>query len=214
MRSISGSSNWLFLCVLFSPLVPVPGAVLEQVAFASQQPSAVPAPRVVVEQLTIGSAGESAGVQQRARKRNAAEYDRIQAQSAELNSAKDQGKIKKLIFRLRELSAEREQIAEQIKKTAPRFASLQHPQPLDLGATRRMLDPGTALLSYSVGEDHTVLFVVQRDGSDPALSIFTVPVHTELQHRESKDEALRAAQLELAHRAVHRHRTASGRVAR
>ena len=113
---------------------------------------------------------------QRARKRNAAEYDRVQSQIAELSPAKDQRKIDELLGRLRELSGEREQIAGQIKKTSPHFASLQFPEPLDPDRTRQVLDPGTTLLSYSVGEDHTILFVVQPAGSEPGLSVFTVPV--------------------------------------
>lgn len=113
---------------------------------------------------------------QRARRQNGAEYDRVQAQIAELNPAKDQKKIDGLLARLRELSGEREQIAEQIKKTSPRFASLQYPQPLDVAGTREVLDPGTTLLSYSVGDEHTILFVVQSAGSEAGFSVFTLPV--------------------------------------
>jgi CHAT domain-containing protein/Tfp pilus assembly protein PilF len=113
---------------------------------------------------------------QRARKRNAANYDNVQAQLAELNSSQDKDKIAKLFARLRELSSEREEIAEQIAKASPRFASLQYPQPLDLSATCRILDPGAVLLSYTVGEDHTVLFVVSSEGTGPGLSVFMLPI--------------------------------------
>lgn len=115
-------------------------------------------------------AGDVPAVLQDARKHNAAEYDRVQSQMATLSPAKDQKSIDELLARLRELNAERGQIAEQIKKTSPRFASLQYPEPLDLSATRQMLDPGTTLLSYSVLEDYTVLFVVQPAGGDPDLA--------------------------------------------
>jgi CHAT domain-containing protein/Tfp pilus assembly protein PilF len=121
-------------------------------------------------------AADVPAVLQRARKRNAAEYDRVQAQIGELNPTKDEKKIDELLVRLRELSAKREQIAEEIKKTSPRFASLEYPQPLDLNATRQVLDPGTALLSYSVGQEHTVLFIVRPVGNEPGLSVFTLPV--------------------------------------
>jgi len=125
--------------------------------------------------------------QQRARKRNAAEYDHVQAQIAGLNATKEQEKIASLLARLRELNANREQITEQIRKTSPRFASLEYPEPLDLAATRQTLDPGTALLSYTAGAEKTVLFVVQPAASEPGLSVFTLPVTgKELEARVSR----------------------------
>ena len=122
-------------------------------------------------------ASDVPGDLQRTRKRNAAEYDQVQAQIAELNPSKDRPRIDKLLARLRELGTQREQIAEQIRRSSPRFASLHYPQPLDLAATRETLDPGTALLSYTVGGEHTVLFVVQPKDSGPALAVFTLPVN-------------------------------------
>jgi CHAT domain-containing protein len=113
---------------------------------------------------------------ERARKRNAAEYDRTQAQLAQLNPTKDRQKVDELVARLRDLNAERGQIIEKIKNVSPRFASLQYPQPLDLPATRKILDPGTTLLSYGVFEDRTVLFIVQPEGVDPGFSALTLPV--------------------------------------
>ena len=40
---------------------------------------------------------------------------------------------------------------------------MKYPQPLDLKGTRAALDPGTLLLSYSVGEESTVLFSVSKE---------------------------------------------------
>jgi len=113
---------------------------------------------------------------QRARKRNAADYDNVQAQLGELNSAQDKDKFAAAQARLHELSAQRDEIADRIAKASPRFASLQYPQPLDVAATRRILDPGDLLLSYAAAEDRTVLFVVAPEGSGPGLSVFTLPI--------------------------------------
>ncbi len=124
---------------------------------------------------------------QRARKRNAGEYDRTQAQIAGLNPAKDKEKIGKLQARLRELNAQREQIAEQIKKTSPRFAALQYPQPLDLAATRAALDPGTALLSYAIGKESSMLFVVQPANRDPGLSVFPLALNEPKLQKDVQD---------------------------
>jgi CHAT domain-containing protein/tetratricopeptide (TPR) repeat protein len=116
---------------------------------------------------------------QRERKFNAADYDRTQAQIARLNPTKDAAQIEQSLIRLRELATEREQITERIKRTSPRFAALQYPQPLDLQGTREVLDTGTALLSYSVGAEQTVLFVVQPNGVTPGFSVYTLAVAEE-----------------------------------
>jgi CHAT domain-containing protein len=113
---------------------------------------------------------------QRERKLNAVQYDGIQAKISELNPQKDAAQIGQLHTRLRVLAQEREQIAEQIKRTSPRFAALQYPQPLDVQGTRQALDPGTVMLSFSVGPANTDLFVVHPNGAAPGLSVHIIPV--------------------------------------
>ncbi len=44
--------------------------------------------------------------------------------------------------------------------TSPELAALRHPQPLDLAGAQKALDPGTVMLSYSVGESQVDLFAV------------------------------------------------------
>jgi CHAT domain-containing protein/Tfp pilus assembly protein PilF len=53
-----------------------------------------------------------------------------------------------------------------IRVASPRFAALQYPQPLDVAATRGVLDPGTVLLSYLIGEHTSHLFVVGPGDKD------------------------------------------------
>jgi CHAT domain-containing protein/Tfp pilus assembly protein PilF len=105
------------------------------------------------------------------RQRNAAEYDRLQAQMAVLNPNKDAVRIEQSIARLRKLRSERGHIAEQIKKGSARLASLQYPEPLGVRETRRVLDPGTCLLSYSVHDDRTVLFAMNAQETLTVISI-------------------------------------------
>lgn len=99
----------------------------------------------------------------RERTRLNAEYDDTQAAIAELNPARDQARVDRMLARLRELRDTREALAGTIRKASPRFASLHYPQPLDLGAAQRALDTGTVLLAYSVTKEKTFLFVVQPD---------------------------------------------------
>jgi CHAT domain-containing protein/Tfp pilus assembly protein PilF len=108
------------------------------------------------------------------------DYDRTQAKLGELSPEKDAQAIEGLLVRLRELRQKQGEIAERVKKASPRLASLQYPEPLDLAGIGKALDPGTVLLSYSVGEDKTYLFVVQPTPKllprAPSLSVFTLPL--------------------------------------
>jgi CHAT domain-containing protein len=106
-----------------------------------------------------------------------AEYDRVQAAIAKLDPAQDHTQIETLLVRLRELRQKQEEIATRARETSPRFASLQYPQPFDLAAARNALDPGTALLAYSVGKETTVLFVVLPSAlPDSGLSVIPLDV--------------------------------------
>jgi len=118
-----------------------------------------------------------------ARRRNAAAFDRTQSDIAALTPHKDSARIEQLQKRLQELAREREEITERVRRASPRLATLQYPQPLDLETTRRNLDPGTALLSYVVAETQTALFVVLPAGTEPGLSLFTVPVSLKVLRR-------------------------------
>ena len=113
---------------------------------------------------------------QRERKLNAAAFDRTQTEISQLNPAKDEAKIQQLLSALRELVAERERIALRVKRASPRYAALQYPQPLGVPETRDTLDQGTLLLSYSVGVERTVLFAVLPRGTEPGLSVYTLPI--------------------------------------
>jgi len=77
---------------------------------------------------------------------------------------------------LADIQRELDDIREEIRRSSPRFAALQYPQPLDLEGARQALDPGTVLLSYSVGEEHSFLFVVRPEGG---LTVETLPLGEE-----------------------------------
>ncbi len=65
-----------------------------------------------------------------------------------------------------------DEIRAEVRAAAPRLAALQDPEPLDLEATRATLDAGTLLLSYSIGEERSLLFAVGPD--DSALEVFAL----------------------------------------
>ncbi len=99
------------------------------------------------------------------RRRVAVRFDRAQKQLARLNPQDHGPRVEGLQVSLRRLRDEARDIEEKIRRASPRLAALQYPQPLDLEATRAALDPGTLMLSYSVGETSTLLFAVAPDGT-------------------------------------------------
>lgn len=100
----------------------------------------------------------------RTRRRLANLYDRTLYRMVGLSLTRDRETIDVLTQELRDLRWRYEQTLEAIRRASPQLAALQDPQPLDLQGARETLDPGTVLLSYSVGEERSDLFVVTRGG--------------------------------------------------
>src|SRR5262249_35583828 len=72
------------------------------------------------------------------------------------------------------LRLEQDSLRTRIRAASPRLASLRDPQTLDLQATTKALDPGTLLLSYSVGKERSFLFAV---GPEPGrFAIHPIPL--------------------------------------
>jgi len=72
--------------------------------------------------------------------------------------------LEKLETRLDELQTEYDGIENRIRAASPRYASLTSTRPLKLAdVQRQVLDPETALLEYSLGEEASYLWVVTRD---------------------------------------------------
>jgi len=143
---------------------------------------------------------------QNARRLNAAAYGRVEAELSKLDPIKHRNQREQLLSRLQELTSERAEITNRLRQLSPGFAALQYPQPLDLAGARKILDAGTALLTYDVGDEETTLFVVHPVGKDPGLSVVKLAVGDQklrrqieafrrfiLERRTSNDSAFRAA---------------------
>ena len=107
---------------------------------------------------------------------NAAEYDRVQRQIKDLDPVSEAEQVSKRVNRLRELTAERTRIDDQIKQSSPRLAGLKYPKPLNAAEAAVALDPGTLLLSYAVGAKRTSLFVLGASGAKIPLREFPLPL--------------------------------------
>jgi CHAT domain-containing protein/Tfp pilus assembly protein PilF len=94
------------------------------------------------------------------RKNLAREYDWTQNELRELDPQKDKERIGELQSGLRELQAKQSELIGRIKKASPKYASLRYAEPLDVPGVQKALDPGTVLLSYSIGEKAGYLFIL------------------------------------------------------
>jgi CHAT domain-containing protein/Tfp pilus assembly protein PilF len=107
----------------------------------------------------------------RDRWRIAAGYDRVRQELAEVDPGENTGRIEALNAELRRLHAEAAEVEARIRREAPKLAALQYPQPLDFRAAQQALEPGTVMLSYSVGTERTHLFIVTPGAPIAAMEI-------------------------------------------
>lgn len=107
------------------------------------------------------------------RRRLGARYDRVQRELSELGRNQDWPRIQTLRRQLRGLREQLDQVQTRLRESSPDLAALRDPAPLGLDGIREALDPGTVLLSYSVGEDRTLLFVVTVEAG---LQVESVPI--------------------------------------
>jgi len=105
------------------------------------------------------------------------QIDRTQARLKRVNVPEDGASVAELNKRIGELEGERDALGERIRELAPRFASFAQPEARGFDEVRASLDPGTVLLSYSVGKESSLLFVVGAEGSrTPSLRAVALPV--------------------------------------
>jgi CHAT domain-containing protein/tetratricopeptide (TPR) repeat protein len=103
------------------------------------------------------------------RRRLASLYDRTQASLASAEGEQAQ----ELARELRRLGAEHQALADRIRAAAPGYAALRYPEPLDAGSARAALEPGTALLAWSLGRRSSHVFVLTAAGG---LAVRELPV--------------------------------------
>ncbi len=116
-----------------------------------------------------------------ARQRLTVEYDHVQRQMPSLSPERDKERLKALRQELRKMQRKLEKNAVEILNASPKLAALQYFRPLDLSGAREALDSGTVMLSYSVGQEQTDLFVVMAKED---LEVVTLPVGEEKLRRE------------------------------
>lgn len=142
----------------------------------------------------------------RARQELNSEYDRVQQALAGLTAPVQASEVDRLHALLRDLRESRARLVVQGRGTSPRLAALQYPQPLDLAGVQQALDPGTVLLSYRVGADRTLLFVVHGETKAARvprpMTIHQLPVGRQALRERNHGRAARHRAAGRSHRAV------------
>lgn len=84
-------------------------------------------------------------------------------QHAAIDAAPDAGsRLSRLDVSIRDLTTDLERLRDEMRRRNPLFATIAHPHPLSLRAIQRqLLDPGTLLLTYSLGEQESYLWSVE-----------------------------------------------------
>jgi len=105
------------------------------------------------------------------------EYEATRARLESLPGDAPPERVLELITALRVLRHRQGEIADALRRRVPRFGAVEPPEPLGAAAVAAALDPGTTLLSYSVTDDETFLFVISRaPGSAPPLQLFRLGI--------------------------------------
>lgn len=139
----------------------------------------------LLAQRDLRFAGELPATLYTERHRLASEYDRAQAALADWVPEQSSAERERLEGRLRDLRLEQAKNEERIRTSNPHLGSLESPAPLDPSAARSVLDPGTALLTYSVGESRSYLFVLTANGvPGPGLTLYSLAIGKEGLRRE------------------------------
>lgn len=93
------------------------------------------------------------------RREHRREVDEVLGQLARLGEGQSE-RIAALRGRLEELEHERQEIAADVRLEAPRLAELEASETLDAAAIAERLDPGTAFVSWWLGEEESLVFAV------------------------------------------------------
>lgn len=105
---------------------------------------------------------------------------RIEDRLARLDPVADQESLQRYRSRLSSAEAQLDEIEEEIRAAAPRYAAFSSPEATSFRDLQQLLDDGTAVLSYSLGEGHSMaLVVVAASGGRPSIEAFPIPVGAE-----------------------------------
>ena len=104
---------------------------------------------------------------------------------------------RRLLDRLQDLRRQQEEVRAEIRSTSSRVAALNYPEPLDVAAIESLLESGTVLLSYCIGEQASYLFVIEVGRKGVAAYGLETDAHALRQLVEELRRQLRVPQADL-----------------
>ncbi|MBR8840974.1 MAG: CHAT domain-containing protein, partial [Stigonema ocellatum SAG 48.90 = DSM 106950] len=131
--------------------------------------------RVLLELLTEARANIRKGASPKllnSEKELTAKIDALEKQRFEIvnsNKIKDpvyKATAERLNKEILQSKEEYQQLQNQIKKSNPKYAALKYPEPLKLPQIQQQLDKDTLLLQYSLGKEHSYLWLVTPNSLD------------------------------------------------
>lgn len=96
------------------------------------------------------------------------DYEHAQAALAALGADAPAAEVERWRLALEHSRQRRLEIADAVRRLSPRAAELRLPEALGASAIAASLEPGTVLLSYSVGAEQTVAIALRQGGSPTA----------------------------------------------
>jgi CHAT domain-containing protein/Tfp pilus assembly protein PilF len=83
---------------------------------------------------------------------------------------------------IEDLEKQYQDVEERLRVNSPAYAALTQPQPLSVGEIQQLLDPGTVLLEYSLGEKRSHVFAV----TPTAVHVYELPKQAEIESAAKK----------------------------
>lgn len=119
---------------------------------------------------------------------------RVESRLARLDPRRDAEDLVTYRGQLTAVEAELDEMAAEIRKVAPAFVELENPDALSLDQVRRRLDPGTLVLSFSVGADRGMaMMTTAAGGGGLEIRSFGIPIgEDDLRQRIQRFNALLA----------------------
>ncbi len=109
----------------------------------------------------------------------------IEGRMARIDPMEDEGSLHRYQEQLDSAESQLEMVTEEIRAVAPRYSAFSLPEALTLRETLQSLDPGTVVISYSVGEEKSLALMVAA-GGDGEAEVHAFPIlmgAPELSHR-------------------------------
>lgn len=91
-------------------------------------------------------------------------HESLQRSLAALHPEEDAARIEEILKEIRDVEFQRAELVREIGRLSPLSAATDPRTALDAEVARRELSPGTILLSYSLGNPNSYLFVLTADG--------------------------------------------------